>query len=59
MCIRDSFNAPSKHGGHRALADIRESIAELRYYREAVFVPHPGPDTDRCKTCLLYTSRCV
>ena len=27
------FNAPEKHGGHRALADIRESIEELRYYR--------------------------
>ncbi|HYF47635.1 MAG TPA: oligoribonuclease [Acidimicrobiales bacterium] len=31
--------APSKHGTHRALDDIRESIAELRYYREAVFAP--------------------
>jgi oligoribonuclease len=30
-------NAPSKEGTHRALDDIRESIAELRYYREAVF----------------------
>lgn len=39
------FNAPKKSGGHRALADIRESIAELRYYRSAVFVPHPGPDS--------------
>ncbi|HET7476172.1 MAG TPA: oligoribonuclease [Dermatophilaceae bacterium] len=39
------FNAPKKSGGHRALADIRESIAELRYYREAVFVPSPGPDS--------------
>jgi oligoribonuclease len=39
------FNAPSKHGGHRALADITESVNELRYYREAVFVPMPGPDT--------------
>ena len=29
--------APGKHGSHRALDDIRESIAELRYYREAVF----------------------
>jgi oligoribonuclease len=29
--------APGKHGTHRALDDIRESIAELRYYREAVF----------------------
>jgi len=39
------FASPEKHGGHRALADIRESIAELRYYREALFVPQPGPDT--------------
>lgn len=39
------FNAPKKAGGHRALADIRESIAELRYYRAAVFVPQPGPDS--------------
>ncbi len=42
---RAYFNAPQKSGGHRALADIRESIAELRYYREAVFVPAPGPDS--------------
>jgi oligoribonuclease len=41
--------APVKAGGHRALADIRESIAELRYYREAVFVPAPGPDIETCK----------
>lgn len=39
---RAFFNAPTKTGGHRALADIRESIAELRYYRQAVFVPQPG-----------------
>ncbi|HTZ92036.1 MAG TPA: oligoribonuclease [Streptosporangiaceae bacterium] len=39
------FASPEKHGGHRALADIRESIRELQYYREAVFVPRPGPDT--------------
>ncbi|GAB97679.1 oligoribonuclease [Kineosphaera limosa NBRC 100340] len=39
------FASPPKHGGHRALGDIRDSIAELRYYREAVFVPQPGPDT--------------
>ena len=39
------FASPEKHGGHRALADIRESIRELRYYREALFVPPPGPDT--------------
>ena len=46
---RAYFNAPSKSGGHRALADIRESIAELRYYREAVFVPQPGPDSTTAK----------
>jgi oligoribonuclease len=40
------FNAPAKNGGHRALADILESIRELAYYREAVFVPAPGPSTD-------------
>ncbi len=38
------FAAPEKRGNHRALADIRESIEELRYYREAVFVDAPGPD---------------
>jgi oligoribonuclease len=43
---RAYFNSPQKTGGHRALADIRESIEELRFYRDAVFVPPPGPDTD-------------
>src|SRR5580704_6816229 len=42
---RAYFASPEKHGGHRALADIRESIQELRYYREAIFVPQPGPDS--------------
>ncbi len=42
---RAYYNSPKKNGGHRALADIRESIAELRYYREAVFVRPPGPDS--------------
>jgi oligoribonuclease len=42
---RAYFASPEKHGGHRALADIKESIRELQYYREAVFVPQPGPDT--------------
>ncbi|WKX70451.1 oligoribonuclease [Streptomyces sp. XD-27] len=46
---RAYFNSPKKNGNHRALADIRESIAELRYYREAIFVPHPGPDSDTAK----------
>ena len=47
---RAYFAAPTKTGGHRALADIRESIAELRYYREAVFVPPPGPSTEQART---------
>lgn len=37
-------NKPAKHGGHRALADIIESIDELRYYRDAFFKEVPGPD---------------
>jgi oligoribonuclease len=43
------FASPPKHGGHRALADVRESIQELRYYRETVFVPLPGPDSVRAR----------
>jgi oligoribonuclease len=42
---RAYFASPQKHGGHRALADIEESIRELQYYRGAIFVPPPGPDT--------------
>ena len=47
---RAYFAAPDKNGGHRALADIRESIAELRYYRAAVFVDPPGRPTDELRT---------
>jgi len=39
------FAQPVKTGGHRALADIRESVRELEYYRATVFVPPPGPDS--------------
>jgi oligoribonuclease len=46
---RAYFQAPAKQGNHRALADIQESIEELRYYREAVFVPAPGPDSDTAR----------
>ncbi|MER8187649.1 oligoribonuclease [Kitasatospora sp. NPDC094015] len=46
---RAYYNSPQKGGSHRALADIRESIAELRYYREAVFVAQPGPDGDTAR----------
>jgi oligoribonuclease len=41
------FNAPAKNGGHRALADILESIRELEYYRRAVFTSDPGPTTEQ------------
>jgi oligoribonuclease len=44
------YNAPTKTGNHRALADIKESIRELRYYRQALFVPQPGPDTAAART---------
>jgi oligoribonuclease len=43
------YNAPAKRGGHRALADIRESIEELKYYRAALFVAPPGPDSETAK----------
>ncbi len=44
------FNAPVKDGGHRALADILESIRELDYYRKAAFVADPGPTTEEVQT---------
>ena len=44
------FQLPKKSGGHRALADIRESIAELVYYRKTVLVEAPGPTSDEAKT---------
>ncbi len=43
------FNSPTKTGGHRALGDIEDSIQELRYYREVIFAPQPGPDSDAAK----------
>ncbi len=46
---RAYFAAPDKAGHHRALTDITESIDELRYYRKAVFVPPPGPDSDAAR----------
>jgi oligoribonuclease len=46
---RAYYNAPAKQGGHRALADIRESVEELRYYRAAVFVPQPGPTSEQTR----------
>jgi len=43
------FQAPEKNGGHRALADILESIRELQYYRRTAFVADPGPTTDEAR----------
>jgi oligoribonuclease len=43
------FSQPQKGLAHRALADIRESIRELRYYRSTVFVPLPGPSTEQAQ----------
>jgi oligoribonuclease len=43
------FASPSKSGGHRALADIKESIEELKYYREVLFVPPPGPGSEAAR----------
>ncbi len=44
---RAYHNSPKKAGGHRALADILESVQELRYYRATVFVPQPGPTSEQ------------
>ncbi len=46
---RAYFQSPAKTGNHRALGDIKDSINELKYYRESVFVPAPGPDSDKAK----------
>ncbi|MCL2784306.1 MAG: oligoribonuclease [Propionibacteriaceae bacterium] len=43
------FAAPDKRGGHRALGDIQDSINELRYYREAVFMASPGLPKEAAK----------
>jgi oligoribonuclease len=47
------FAAPEKLGGHRALADIQDSIDELRYYRSCMLVPEPGPDSDTARAAAL------
>ncbi len=43
---RAYFQAPEKTGNHRALGDIKDSIRELQYYRNTVFVQSPGPDSE-------------
>ena len=44
------FGQPEKGLSHRALADIKESIRELEYYRRTAFVPAPGPSTAEIAT---------
>ncbi|WP_373320691.1 oligoribonuclease [Rhizocola hellebori] len=51
------FGQPEKGLAHRALADIRESIRELRYYRETIFVPLPGPDVEEAKRIAAEVTR--
>jgi oligoribonuclease len=43
------YAKPDKGLAHRALADIEESIRELRYYRATAFVAHPGPTSERAR----------
>src|SRR3954462_6177616 len=47
------FNSPAKTGGHRALADIIDSINELRYYPSTVSAAHPGPDSEAARAAAL------
>jgi oligoribonuclease len=49
------FQAPAKNGGHRAHADILESIRELDYYRKIVFVPKPGPSSEQAQVASAST----
>ncbi|GAB3348819.1 oligoribonuclease [Modestobacter lapidis] len=44
------FAQPPKGLAHRALADILESIRELAYYRQTLFVPPPGPSSEQAQT---------
>jgi oligoribonuclease len=41
---------PGKGLAHRALADIHESVQELRFYRQTLFVPQPGPSLDEARS---------
>jgi oligoribonuclease len=49
------FGQPEKGLAHRALADIQESIRELRYYRRTAFVAPPGPSTSEITAAAAQT----
>lgn len=51
------YAQPEKGLAHRALADIRESIRELAYYRMTAFVPQPGPNTDEARAAAAEVAR--
>jgi oligoribonuclease len=53
---RTYYGQPAKGLAHRALADIKESIRELEYYRRTIFVPGPGPDVDTAKAIAVEVS---
>jgi oligoribonuclease len=52
---RENFQVPAKNGGHRALADILESIRELDYYRRALFIAEPGPSSEQAQSAATAT----
>jgi len=54
---RAYYGQPAKGLAHRALADIKESVRELEYYRRTIFVPPPGPDVDTAKTIAVEVAR--
>jgi len=47
------YGQPEKGLAHRALADIQESIRELRYYRRIAFVPPPGPSASEIAEAII------
>ena len=51
------YGQPEKGLAHRALADIQESIGELRYYRRIAFVPPPGPSTSEIVDAVVELNR--
>ena len=53
------YGQPPKGLAHRALADIHESINELRYYRRTAFVPLPGPSTSEIAEAVAELDRPV
>jgi oligoribonuclease len=50
---------PEKGLAHRALADIKESVQELQYYRSTLFVPPPGPTLDEAQAAAKAVSDAV